>query len=633
MSTLHELKNTPWIVDYRNRKGFAVFVSGFALMALVLSFFCPTHAAGEEMGPVLAAPGLRAGAGSYWVTIAGNDITGDGSTLKPWATISHAIDQVPDGSTILVGAGTYTGQVRLNGTFVQGVTVLSHIPYQARLRHNSTVVICYYGQGITLEGFDIAHQGAGAGALVIQIQDLIGPPGGDEYVSNITLRNNILHDSYNNDILKINNGAGDITVEGNLFYNQTGRDEHVDINSVTGITLQDNIFFNDFAGSGRANGNNTGSYIVIKDSNGDNDTNLGSRDITVRRNIFLNWEGSTGSNFVLVGEDGKSYYEARDVLVENNLMLGNSVNVMRAPFGVKGGRDITFRNNTVVGDLPSLAFAMRLNTEGDNPPNDNILFYNNIWFDPTGTMGAENPSRPNDFSDTPKEETLAFALNTNLYWNGTQPIPWDGNEKINYTDDPQALMGDPLLNGHTGLILPRWNQGEGRFGDGSTTIRRAFVVLVTQYGALGAGSPAVDEADPAHAPSHDILGNPRSLGATAHGVPGEMSGAVRSGPDLGAYEVQNTALVVYVSPGGSCGGRIPCYEKIQEGVDYSQNAFTIQVAQGTYDEDLMLNESKQITLQGGWNSAFTVQTPQTTVIRAPAVTQGQITLQNVIIRP
>jgi hypothetical protein len=72
-----------------------------------------------------------------------------------------------------------------------------------------------------------------------------------------------MHDSYNNDILKINNGAAQITVEGNMFYNQTGSDEHIDVNSVTDIVIQDNIFFNDFAGSGRSNENDTSRPVAI----------------------------------------------------------------------------------------------------------------------------------------------------------------------------------------------------------------------------------------------------------------------------------------------------------------------------------------------------------------------------------
>ena len=476
-----------------------------------------------------------ASAQNFYVATTGSDATGNGSVSNPWGTIGHAVTSVPDGSTVLVRQGTYTGRVRLAGSFAQGVTIRSEVPYKAALRHNAQVITIFSGHGITVEGFDIAHSGTGASPLVFQIDGQ-----GDNSVSRITVRNNILHDSFNNDILKINNAAKDVLVEGNIFYNQTGSDEHIDINSVENVTVQDNVFFNDFAGSGRTNANTTSSYIVIKDSNDASDLYVGTRNVTVRRNVFLNWEGSSGGNFVLIGEDGKPYREAFDLLIENNLMLGNSPNVMRAAFGVKGSRDITFRNNTVSGNLPSLAFAMRLNREGSNLRNQNIEFYNNIWSDPAGTMGGPGT---NDFSDTPTTDTDSFMLKNDLYWNAGAAIPSDPNELVNYTNDAFRILAAPQLNNAAGIALPRWIAASSVFADGSTTIRQAFERLVEQYGKLGALSAALDVADPLNVPSEDILGRARNLDL---------------GPDVGAYELPPSGAAalgsVSASPNPVVGG-------------------------------------------------------------------------------
>jgi len=49
------------------------------------------------------------------------------------------------------------------------------------------------------------------------------------------------------------------------------------------------------------------------------------------RNVFLNRYGSSGQSFLRLGEDGTANYETINTLVENNLMIGNSGNLMRSP--------------------------------------------------------------------------------------------------------------------------------------------------------------------------------------------------------------------------------------------------------------------------------------------------------------
>jgi hypothetical protein len=118
--------------------------------------------------------------------------------------------------------------------------------------------------------------------------------------------------------------------------------------------------------------------------------------------------------------------------------------------------------------------------------------------------------------------------------------------------------------------------------------------LETFDGHLQASSSAIDSGLPVGSlggliPNHDLENKPRPWG---------------TGVDRGAYEF-GTPPYVYVSPDGVCGGMAPCYSHIQEGIDWDGVIFTVKAEQGAYNENVLLNEPKQITLQGGWNDSFT----------------------------
>lgn len=473
---------------------------------------------------LLALPAARSvDAGTYYVGPAGSDASGTGTLTAPWATLRQATNAIPDnGSEIVCLDGSYSGTQVVTRAFNTPVIVRAQTPYRARLVSSLTQhrVLYLSGANVTFQGFEMAGAPGATDSYVIQVTT--------PACHDVIFQDNVLHDSYRNDILKINDGAHHITVRGNMFYNMpiTG-DEHMDVNSVHDVVIEDNVFFNDFAGSGRANLNVTHPYVLIKNSG----STFVTRDVIVRRNVFLNWQGASDQPFLLLGEDGQPFHEAEDVLVENNLFLGNSSSPITAAFAMKGAKDITFRANTIVGNLPAggWAYGIRLGREGANPPNQNIAFYNNIWSDPTGTMQRLATGSP--------ANTINATLRSNLFFNGGQPIPVDASQVLNVGNDPAAVVADPLLpTSQSGLVPPRWVPVSGVFAGGAVSIEAARVELVGRYGTPSAGSPVVGRADLAQMPTDDILGVPRD-----------------GDPDLGAVEVRSSSGVDEPAPPTTAG--------------------------------------------------------------------------------
>ncbi len=452
-------------------------------------------------------------AGTYYMSPDGSDSTGDGSAENPWATLRYATDRMPDdGSTLVVKDGLYVGAQSIGRAFTQTAYIRAENPYRARFRSPDTSNRAFYSYGganAHLWGLEFFGSGSTGGEYVMHVST--------SGARHLTFENCIIHDSYKNDVVKVNAGAQFITFRGCLVYNSNGPgDELFDINTVKDITLEDNIFLMDLEGSGRENLNSTHPYIVIKNS-GDSNPSYTER-IQVRRNIFQNWQGSSDQAYLLIGEDGKPFWEAQEVMVENNLMLFNSDNPHYGAFMVKGGaRDITFRSNTVVGHLPGggSAFAMRLNKEGSNWNMEDIVFYNNIWSDPTGGMA--------DFSDGSPRDVEGEKLGNNVYYNGGKAIPDnDGWRLFNPPwNDKAGVFADPLLPNPAEMTISRWDPDQASFLSGETTIADEFRRLVETYAKLPGGSAAIAAADSENMPLEDILGR-RWIGD----------------PDIGAYQTE-----------------------------------------------------------------------------------------------
>ena len=104
------------------------------------------------------------------------------------------------------------------------------------------------------------------------------------------------------------------------------------------------------------------------------------------------------------------------------------------------------------------------------------------------------------------------------------------------------------------------------------------------------------------------------------------------GTSYGDDKTFNTSIL-YVEPSGSCGGNTPCYSTIQAAFTAASSGATIKIAQGTYNEDLILDSSKNLTLQGGWNSSFTSQSSTSTVYSLTIDSNsGTVEIENLILQ-
>ncbi|MDR3182574.1 MAG: hypothetical protein LBT89_06590 [Planctomycetaceae bacterium] len=455
-------------------------------------------------------------AGTYYISPAGSDTAGLGNEEKPWRSLTKAIISVPDdGSVIIVKDGLYAGFMMPHRAFSRPCTVKAEHPHQARFtgrEGGNKVMYLDALSKVIFDGLHIFGNGSEKGEYLIQIAD--------KTTHHLIFQNCIIHDSYKNDLIKVNNFASKIRFTNCIFFNPNnhGGDEHFDINTVKDIIIEDSIFFNDYAGSGRPEQNQSHSFIVIKNSG--NTPNV-TQYITFRRNIFLNWSGLAHQAYILLGEDDKDFFQATDVLLENNLFLHNHTVRTVGTFMFKGGiRNATVRANTVTGEPFRVsagafsAYAAVFWRLGPNPPQENILFTNNIFSNNAGSSLRFSAGKKEFFVDG------GFKAVNNVYWNGGKPVTATPEDVFVPKNDLSAILTSPKLpDVPKKLPLPRLeNVAEGE----AFSVRKAFESFVKEYAVPASGSSAVGKAVPKDMPDDDILGKKRS----------------KTNPDIGCYETE-----------------------------------------------------------------------------------------------
>jgi len=91
------------------------------------------------------------------------------------------------------------------------------------------------------------------------------------------------------------------------------------------------------------------------------------------------------------------------------------------------------------------------------------------------------------------------------------------------------------------------------------------------------------------------------------------------------------ASTSYVSISGNCGGKTPCYDSIQEAIDEAGTGSVILIAQGAYSASIVLDKSKALALQGGWDSTFTTQSSYTKV-NSITISNGTVAVDKLVIQ-
>jgi hypothetical protein len=90
--------------------------------------------------------------------------------------------------------------------------------------------------------------------------------------------------------------------------------------------------------------------------------------------------------------------------------------------------------------------------------------------------------------------------------------------------------------------------------------------------------------------------------------------------------------ITYVAKDALCGNKIFCFTSMQDGIDSAESFTVIEITQETYYEDVISDDPKVVTLQGGWDANFTSSSSYTTINGSITITNGTMILEYITLK-
>jgi hypothetical protein len=123
-----------------------------------------------------------------------------------------------------------------------------------------------------------------------------------------------------------------------------------------------------------------------------------------------------------------------------------------------------------------------------------------------------------------------------------------------------------------------------------------------------------------------VLGQSSAIGVSSSAHYVNHAGFWSAIPEVEPY------IPAYVSKGVGCGGKVPCFNTLQNAIDSSESFTVLNVTQDTYAETISFNSPKYFSVRGGWDANFTDYLTNTVIQGSMTVGSGKVIIEYVTVR-